>query len=293
MYDFSALYEATSVSHAVQLMREHPNAVLIAGGSDVLIKMREGKLAGAQLISIYQLDELREVTMDPDGALRIGPMTSFSHATASPLLQRYMPVLGESADTVGGPQLRNIGTLGGNICNGVTSADTASTQVAYDAVLEITGANGVRRLSIHDFYKGPGKVALEAGELLTAILIPKESYENCYGYYFKYAMRNAMDIATIGCSVNVVLGADKKTIKRARIAYGVAGPVPMRAKTAEAALNGLPVSEATIELAGLEVLNDVNPRTSWRASADFRRQIISETARRGLRAAVERAGGVF
>jgi xanthine dehydrogenase FAD-binding subunit len=204
-----------------------------------------------------------------------------------------MPVLGESADTVGGPQLRNIGTLGGNICNGVTSADTASTQVAYDAVLEITGANGVRRLSIHDFYKGPGKVALEAGELLTAILIPKESYENCYGYYFKYAMRNAMDIATIGCSVNVVLGADKKTIKRARIAYGVAGPVPMRAKTAEAALNGLPVSEATIELAGLEVLNDVNPRTSWRASADFRRQIISETARRGLRAAVERAGGVF
>lgn len=293
MYDFSALYEATSVKHAVQLMQEHPNAVLIAGGSDVLIKMREGKLAGAELISIYKLDELREVTMDPDGALRIGPMTSFSHATASPLLQQYMPVLGEAADTVGGPQLRNIGTLGGNICNGVTSADTGSTQVAYDAVLEITSASGVRTMSIHDFYKGPGKVALEPGELLTAILIPKESYENCYGYYFKYAMRNAMDIATIGCSVNVVLSADKKTITRVRIAYGVAGPVPMRAKTAEAALNGQPVSEATLTLAGEEVLNDVNPRTSWRASADFRRQIISETARRGLRAAIERAGGVF
>ena len=293
MYDFSALYEATSVRHAVELMQEHPSAVLIAGGSDVLIKMREGKLAGAELISLYKLDELREVTMEPDGALRIGPMTSFSHATKSPLLQQYMPALGEAADTVGGPQLRNIGTLGGNICNGVTSADTASTQLAYDAMLEITGKDGMRKISIHDFYKGVGKVDLAPGELLTGILIPKESYENCYGYYMKYAMRNAMDIATIGCSVNVVLSADKRTIQRVRISYGVAGPVPMRARTAEAAVNGQPVSEATIELVGNAVLNDVNPRTSWRASADFRKQIISETARRSLRAAVERAGGVF
>lgn len=293
MYDFSALYEATSVQHAVELMQAHPSAVLIAGGSDVLIKMREGKLAGAELISLYKLDELREVTMDADGTLRIGPMTSFSHATKSPLVQQYIPVLGESADTAGGPQLRNIGTLGGNICNGVTSADTASTQVAYDAMLEITGPAGMRKISIHDFYKGVGKVDLQPGELLTAILIPKESYENCYGCYIKYAMRNAMDIATIGCSVNVVLSADKKTIERVRISYGVAGPVPMRARSAEAAVNGQPVSEETIALIGNAVLNDVNPRTSWRASADFRKQIISETARRGLRAAVERAGGVF
>ena len=293
MYDFSALYEATSVQHAVELLRDHPNATLIAGGSDVLIKMREGKLAGAELVSIYKLDELREVTMDPDGALRIGPMTSFAHATNSPLLQQYMPVLGEAADTAGGPQLRSIGTLGGNICNGVTSADTASTQVAYDAMLEITSASGMRKLSIHDFYKGPGKVDLQPGELLTAILIPKESYEHCFGYYIKYAMRNAMDIATIGCSVNVVLSADKKTLQRARIAYGVAGPVPSRARTAEAALNGMPVGEAAIAAIGEAVLKDVNPRTSWRATADFRKQIISETARRGLRAAIERAGGVF
>ena len=293
MYDFSALYEATSVQNAVELLQAHPSAMLIAGGSDVLIKMREGKLAGAELVSIYKLDELREVTLDPDGALRIGPMTSFSHAAKSPLLQKYMPVLGESADTVGGPQLRSIGTLGGNICNGVTSADTASTQVAYDAELEITSVNGTRRMSIHDFYKGPGKVALEPGELLTAILIPKESYENCFGYYIKYAMRNAMDIATIGCSVNVVLSTDKKTLARVRIGYGVAGPVPMRARTAEAALSGMPTSEKAIETIGTTVLGDVNPRTSWRATADFRRQIISETARRALKAAIERAGGAF
>ncbi|MEZ4510231.1 MAG: xanthine dehydrogenase FAD-binding subunit XdhB, partial [Eubacteriales bacterium] len=97
----------------------------------------------------------------------------------------------------------------------------------------------------------------------------------------------------IGCSVNVVLSADKKTIQRARIAYGVAGPVPMRARSAEAALSGQPVGQDAVEIAGREVLGDVTPRTSWRASADFRKQIISETARRGLTAAIERAGGVI
>ena len=132
---------------------------------------------------------------------------------------------------VGGPQIRNIGTIGGNTCNGVTSADSASTLHAWEAIVELTGKNGVRRLPIKDFYLRAGKVDIRAeeGEIQTAILIPKVSYENCFGHYIKYAMRNAMDIATTGCSVNVVLSEDKKTIVRARIAYGVAGPVPMRA----------------------------------------------------------------
>jgi xanthine dehydrogenase FAD-binding subunit len=293
MYDISALYEATSVQNAVELMQAHPEAALIAGGSDVLIKIREGKLAGVELISIYKLDELRGVSMDDDGTLRILPLTSFSHITQHPLIQKHYLVLGEAVDQVGGPQLRNIGTIGGNICNGVTSADSGSTQVAYDAMLEITGPSGVRTMSIHDFYKGPGRVALEPAELLTAILIPKESYENCFGYYTKYAMRNALDIATIGCSVNVVLSPDKKSLERVRIGYGVAGPVPLRARSAEEALKGKPLTEETLNLIATAVQNDVRPRTSWRASEGFRRQIIGETARRGLNAAIERAGGAF
>jgi len=293
MYDFSAIYEATGVANAIELLQAHPSAVIIAGGSDVLIKMREGRLAGAELVSIFKLDELRGVSLDENDSIRIGPLTSFSHVTHDPLIQKLIPVLGEAVDLVGGPQLRNIGTVGGNICNGMTSADSASTQVAYDAMLELTSPNGVRILSIHEFYKGPGKVALEPAELLTAILIPKESYENCFGYYIKYAMRNAMDIATIGCSVNVVLSADKKTIQRARIGFGVAGPVPMRARNAEAALNGHAADESAIELIGEAVLGDVKPRTSWRASADFRKQIISETSRRALRTSIERAGGAL
>jgi len=244
MYDMKALYEAESVENAVALRLEHPEAQIIAGGSDVLVQMREGKRAGKELISIYGLDELRGVSIDEDENIRIGSLSSFSHITRDPIIQKYINVLGEAVDMVGGPQIRNIGTIGGNTCNGVTSADSSSTLHAWDAIVELTGKNGVRRLPIKDFYIKAGQVDIrvEDGEIQTAILIPKASYENCYGYYIKYAMRNAMDIATLGCSVNVRLSPDKQTIERARIAYGVAGPVPMRAPSAEAVVNGQPVT---------------------------------------------------
>ena len=127
MYDMKALYQANSVEEAVALRLEHPEAQIIAGGSDVLVQMREGKRAGAELISIYGIDALRGVSMEPDGTLRIGSLTSFSHITRDPLIQKYINVLGEAVDQVGGPQIRNIGTIGGNTCNGVTSAACPST----------------------------------------------------------------------------------------------------------------------------------------------------------------------
>ena len=228
MYDMKALYEARSAEHAIRLLQEHPQAQIIAGGSDVLVQMREGKRAGAELVSIYGLDELRGVRMEEDGTIRIGPLTSFSHIAKDPLIRKYIGVLGEAVDMVGGPQIRNIGTIGGNTCNGVTSADSASTLFAWDAVIELTGPEGVRRIPIRDFYIRAGKVDLRPSEIQTGILIRRESYEGYQGHYIKYAMRNAMDIATLGCSVNVKLSDDKKTFTDIRIAYGVAGPVPMR-----------------------------------------------------------------
>lgn len=291
MYDMKALYEATSVPHAIQLLTEHPEAKIIAGGSDVLVQMREGRLAGRELVSIYKLNELRGISMDADGTLRILPLTSFSHITKNPLIQQHINVLGEAVDMVGGPQIRNIGTIGGNTCNGVTSADSASTLHAYDAIMVISGPNGVREKPIREFYISAGKVDLAHNEILTAILIRKESYEGYKGHYIKYAMRNAMDIATTGCSVNVKLSEDKKTIVDARIAYGVAGPVPMRALHAEAAVKGLSVSEETIAAFGKAALEDVNPRTSWRASKEFRLNLVEQLAKRALREAIRRNGG--
>ena len=293
MYDLKALYEAESVQDAVRLRLEHPEAQIIAGGTDVLVQMREGKRAGKELISIYGIDALRGITLDAAENIRIGSLTSFSHITRDPIIQQYINVLGEAVDQVGGPQIRNAGTIGGNTCNGVTSADSASTLFAWDAVIELTGKDGVRRLPIQDFYLGAGKVDIHPDEIQTAILIPRASYENCYGHYIKYAMRNAMDIATTGCSVNVVLSEDKKSLARVRIAYGVAGPIPTRVPTAEAAATGKPLTRETVDTFAAAVLEDIHPRNSWRASKDFREHIAVEMARRCLMESIKLAGGVM
>ena len=293
MYDMKALYEAESVQDAVRLRLEHPEAQIIAGGTDVLVQMREGKRAGKELISIYGIDALRGIVLDEAENIRIGSLTSFSHITKDPIIQKYINVLGEAVDQVGGPQIRNAGTIGGNTCNGVTSADSASTLFAWDAIIELTGKDGIRRLPIQEFYLGAGKVDIHPDEIQTAILIPKASYANCFGHYIKYAMRNAMDIATTGCSVNVVLSEDKQTIARARIAYGVAGPIPTRVPTAEAVAAGKPLTKETADAFAAAVLSDIHPRNSWRASKDFREHIAVEMARRCLMESVKLAGGVM
>ena len=293
MYDMKALYQATSVADAVALRLAHPEAQIIAGGSDVLVQMREGKRAGAELISIYGLDELRGVSLEADGTLRIGSLTSFSHITRDPLIQKYINVLGEAVDQVGGPQIRNIGTIGGNTCNGVTSADSASTLLAYNAVVELTGPEGRRLVPIREFYIRAGQVDVRAGELQTAILIQKDDYIDTFGHYIKYAMRNAMDIATLGTSVNVRLSADKRTVERARVAFGVAGPVPMRAESAEAVAAGGPVGMDLAEAFAQAVREDIHPRDSWRAAKDFRMHIAVESAKRAFVEAVRLAGGAL
>ena len=293
MYDMAALYQAADVQDAIRLRLEHPEAQIIAGGTDVLVQMREGRRAGKELISIQKVNEIRGICMDEQENIRIGSLTTFSHITHDPIIIEKINVLGEAVDMVGGPQIRNAGTIGGNTCNGVTSADSASTLHAWEAIVEITGKNGIRRVPIRDFYIRAGTVDLriEDGEIQTAILIPKASYDRTFGHYIKYAMRNAMDIATLGTSVNARLSADKKTFERVRIAFGVAGPVPMRAMNAEGFINGKAVTLENIEQFGREVLEDIHPRDSWRASKAFRSHIAVESAKRCLIESVKLAGG--
>jgi xanthine dehydrogenase iron-sulfur cluster and FAD-binding subunit A len=195
-------------------------------------------------------------------------------------------VLGEAVSEVGGPQVRNIGTIGGNLSNGVTSADSASTLLAYDALLEYRGPAGTRMVPITEHYVSAGKTRLAHDELLIAIHVPKDSWEKTPGCYIKYAMRNAMDIATLGCSVNVRM--EGKNISRLRIAFGVAGPIPMRAPTAEKLAQGKELTPELVEAVGAAVLEDINPRDSWRASKFLRQQVAKELTKRALMAAVTR-----
>ena len=290
MYDIQSIYQAKSVDDAIRALQADPSALVIAGGTDVLIKIREGKLAGCSLVSIHELtDELSGVTLAANGDVEIGPLTTFRGVTFSDVIRQTVPVLGEAADMAGGPQLRAAGTIGGNVCNGITSADTASTLVALDAVLRVRGPKGERDVPISEWYQGVGRVALASYELLVKIIIPRDNYAGYTGHYIKYAQRSAMDIATLGVSCLVKLTDDKKTVDDAALAFGVAGPVPMRAPSAEAAVRGLPVEEA-IAVIGKAALDDVNPRTSWRASKEFRIQLIEELSPRALREAARKGG---
>lgn len=293
MYDFNQLFEPKTVEEALRYKKENPEALILAAGSDILIKLREGKLNKKDLITIYRLDELRGISLEEDGTLLIRPLTSFTDITINPLIKKHLPVLGEAVDQIGGPQIRNLGTIGGNICNGVTSADSASTLKAYDALLELRSADSIRELPFSQFNISPNVVALNKDEILTAIKIPQESWENTHGHYIKYAMRKAMDIATLGCSVNVRLSEDKRKILRCRIAFGVAAPIPVRSTTAETVATGALINKELIERVGEAVLNDVTPRTSWRASKEFRLHLIKELAQRALRISIEKAEGVI
>ena len=291
MYDIEAIHLAKSVPDAVAALAADPGAVVICGGSDVLIKVREGKLAGCRLVSIHGIRELEGVSVEPDGTIVIGPATTFSHVTNDPVVQKHLPALGEAVDQAGGPQLRNIGTIGGNVCNGVTSADSASTLLTLNAELEITGPGGVRRTKLENFYRGPGKVDLAHGELLTAIRVAKADYDGFGGHYIKYAQRNAMDIATLGCAVHVKLTADKSAVEELRLAFGVAAPTPIRCHRAEESARGRKIGPELFQAVADSAVTEVNPRTSWRASKEFRLQLVKELSRCALKQAIIHAGG--
>lgn len=289
MYDIAHYYRATSISDAIQQLAADPRAKLIAGGTDVLIQLHHMNGKYRHLVDIHDLAELNGICLLPDGTLRIGSGTTFSQIIDSALVQRYVPVLAEAAATIAGPQVRNRATLGGNICNGATSADSASPCVVMEAELEIASATGLRRTPLLGFHTGPGKVALGQNEVVVAFLFRPQHYQSYGASYYKYAMRDAMDIATIGCAAACKI--ENGYFSAVKIAFGVAAPTPIRAPNAESAALGRPVNAQTLAAVREAVIRDVLPRSSWRASKEFRMQIIRTLAERVLAQAAQRAEG--
>ena len=291
MFDLKALYEPATVDEAVRLLVEHEGARVMAGGSDNLVKLRDGKLGGLEWVSIYGIDALRQIALDADETLRIGALCTFTQVAENDLVRRCVVSLPEALLTIGGPQVRNIGTIGGNLCNGVPSADSASTCFAWDARIELTGPDGVRVLPIADFYISAGKVDLRPTELMTAVLFPREAYTGFKGAFAKYAMRGAMDIATVNCSTTIKMSPDQATIEDARIAFGVAAPTPIRAPQGEAVLRGRRPTHDLVDAAAAAAIGDTRARDSWRASKAFREHMLEEMTRRCLLKSIKRAGG--
>jgi xanthine dehydrogenase FAD-binding subunit len=291
MFNFKSYSKAGSIQEAIQLLEQNPEAHLIAGGTDVLVKLHKGKGQFHHLVDIHDIAELNFIDRNDDGDLVIGPSTCFTHVAESALIRKHIPVLSEAILTIGGPQVRNMATIGGNLCNGVPSADSATPLMALNAVVTIEGRDGPRQLPLEKFFLGPSRVDLEHHEIMTAITVTRANYDGYYGHFFKYAMRGAMDIATIGCSA--VCKVENDVLADLRLAYGVAAPVPIRCKDTENKIRGRKISPQLLDDISKSVANDVSPRTSWRAAREFRLQIIATLAHRVVKQAILNAGGTI
>jgi xanthine dehydrogenase FAD-binding subunit len=271
------------------MLGENPGLRPIAGGTDVLIRLQHGGDGWSELLSLRNIKSLEEITLRADGCLVIGATATFARIFQHPDIRKLLPSLAEAAVAMGGPQIRNFATIGGNICNGAVSGDSASTLFALDALLQLAGPDGERIVPIQAFYAGPGKVTLGRGELLTAILIPRASYRDTGGHYIKFAQRKAMDIATLG--VSVLVRVDRGLIQDLRIGLGVAAPVPIRCAEAEAYAQGRPITRECLKAIGRLAAQASRARTSWRASKDYREHLIEVLTERAVEEAINRAGG--
>lgn len=288
MYTIDSYIEPTSLDEAVQYLKEKPETKLIAGGTDVLLRLAEDRLAPVSLMSLSKISDLSGIRQEGD-SLFLGPMVTFSEIQNSKLVQDVCDVLKTAADSVAGPQIRNVATVGGNICNGAPSADSAPSLLALDARLHIIGPQGARISSVEDFYLGPKKVDIRPGEILRAIEIPLADRSCCNAHYIKYSLRKTMDISTLGCAVVVTMD-QKGQVEKMRIALGTAAPTPMRCKEAENYAIGKKLTPDIMKEIGDLAAKEAKPRTSWRAAADFRTYLVRVLSQKAIGIAVSKIG---
>lgn len=289
MFDFTAYHRAADIADAIHLLSRHPQAKLLAGGTDVLIQLHHHNARYREIVDIHSLPELKGIALNAEGMLRIGSATTFVELIENPLTQRYLPALCAAGASIAGPQIRNVATYGGNICNGATSADSATPTLIYEAILEIHSPLGVRFTSINGFHTGPGKVSLEHDAILVAFHFPVQPDAHVGSAHFKYAMRDAMDISTIGSAAYCQL--ENGRFRELRLAFGVAAPTPIRCQHAERAAKDAPLTSQTLDAISNAILQDVAPRSSWRASKEFRLHLIQTMTKKVITEAVVAAGG--
>lgn len=270
MYNINICYEPKTVEEALNYLNKE-ELKIISGGTDVLVNLRDNDIEPIDLISIHEIEDLKFIDEDFNN-IYIGTGTNFDSIIESDIIKNNIPYFSEALLTIAGPQIRNMGTIGGNICNGVTSADSATMLLCMDAKLHIENSQGKRVVEIQEFYKGFKKVDLKKDELLTMIEINKKNIKNYYGTYIKNAKRKAMDIALLGISV-LVKSNELNNIEDIKIALGVAGPVPVRCLLTEKKLIGASISDIE-EIVRDNILKEITPRDSWRASKEYREQLI-------------------
>lgn len=282
------LYMPKSLNEAISQYAELGNECkILAGGTDVLVEIHGGHKSPACLMDIKNLPELKGLEYTPENGLVIGALTTHHEVEKMPAAKSFYPALVEGVSQVGSVQTRHRGTVGGNICNAVPSGDSLAPLLALNARLLIQGPQGKREVFFEDFFLGSKKTVLQNGELLTHILVPTPSKMSSSAYT-KFTRRGAMDLALLGTAVSLTCNDDGKTCKEVRIALATAAPTPMRAKQTESFLKGKELTEEVLKEAGELASAESKPRSSWRASAEYRHEVLKAIVPRTIGEALKR-----
>lgn len=261
-----------SMEEFLDVKKERPDALVMAGGTDLLVKLRENKQKAKAIIILERIKELSEIKLNGSEII-IGAMATHQQLMESPIIAHHIPCLGQAAGTIGSPAIRHMGTIGGNICTASPAGDTLGPLYVMQAKIELTGPAGSRVAAIEDFIQGPGRVNLMNDEILKQVRIPVPD-EDAVSVYYKVGQRKALAISICSMAVFMQIDAGQR-VQKARIAWGSVGPTVMRFPEIDARLEGRQLSASGLSEYGQEVCRDIAPISDIRASAAYRRMLVA------------------
>ena len=278
--------KVSTLEEAFHLLETHgKGASILAGGTDLLVKMRHKKLDPEILIDVKGVPGLDEIRYEAATGLRIGALTPIRALEISPMVKEKFGVISQGASSLGSYQIRCRATLGGNLCNASPAADMIPALISLGGKAKIVGAKGERILPVEDFFAGPGRTNLRTEEFLIEVQVPTPLAPAGF-HYIKHSIRKAMDLAVVGVAVALFLdpGGDKKCCG-AKIALGAVGPIPLRACKAENFLQGRKLDEGMLFEAALLASEEAQPISDIRASGEYRKEMVRVLTRRALKQA--------
>jgi carbon-monoxide dehydrogenase medium subunit len=277
-----------TVAEAVALLALHGDrARPFAGGTDLLVQVREGRRDIDLLIDLKHISEVIELKYDEKAGLRIGAAVPCCQIYEFKEAKRY-PALIDAASLVGGVQIQNRASLGGNLCNASPAADSIPALIAHEAICVIAGAKAMREIPVEQFCTGPGRTVLARGEILLSLRLPPPKKQSGAAY-LRFIPRNEMDIAVVGVGASVNLDASKTECVAARIGLAAVAPTPLFVREAGSALVDGALTEAHIEKAAALAQAAAKPISDMRGDAEYRKHLVGVLTKRALRGALERA----
>jgi CO/xanthine dehydrogenase FAD-binding subunit len=274
--------QASTPDEVTRLLTQHgPAAKLLMGGTDLFARMRDNFIQPQVVIDVKRLPGLQEIVYNDQTGLTIGAAVTMNQVARHPAVQTHYPLLAEAANSVASYQLRNRATIGGNLCNASPAADTAPAVLVLEGRFVLHGPDGTREVPASEFFLGPGRSAMQAGEMMTAIRIPILPAGSA-GKYLKLGRNKAGDLALVG--VAALAFPDKTTSSGYRFRLGLASvaPTPLRAREAEEVLAAQPLDESTLTLAADQAMAAAAPIDDVRASAAYRKAMVRALTLRGL-----------